>query len=60
MISIDQNNQLIFSKITLPSSLHAEQIHINYQTILLTGWKNKLWKISGHAALLIFKQEEGK
>lgn len=59
MLPIDQKSQLIFSQLTLPSSLHAEQIHKNYQTILLTGWKNKLWKIWGHAALLIFKQEEG-
>lgn len=60
MIPTDQNSQLIFRKVTLPSSLHAEQIHKNYQIILLTSRKNKLWKIWGHAALLIFKQEEGK
>lgn len=41
-VSIDQNSQFIFSQVTLPSSLHAEQhIHKNYQTILLTGWKKK-------------------
>lgn len=60
MLPTDQNSQLIFSKVTHPSALHEEQIHKNYQTILLTGWKNKLWKIWGHAALLILKQEEGK
>lgn len=56
---IDENYQLIFSQVTLPSSLHAEQIHKNYQTILLTSWKNKIRKIWSHATLLIFKQEEG-
>lgn len=58
-LPIDQIYQLIFSQVTLPSSLHAEQIHKNYQTILLTSWKNKIWKIWSHATLLIFKQEEG-
>lgn len=44
-VSIDQNSQLIFSQVTLPSSLHAEQhIHKNYQTILLTDWKKTYGK----------------
>lgn len=44
-VSIDLNSQLLFSQVTLPSSLHAEQhIHKNYQTTLLTGWKKNYGK----------------
>lgn len=40
MLPIDQSSQLVFSKVTLPRSLHAEQIHKSYQTILI-DWLEK-------------------